>query len=118
MEFQTQFETFRQWAFDFEGTTQKWMWSALAIMVGYLLGAVLSRILRFIARKLAGLAKHKEGDDQPKTADHVMIDILGALIRAAFLLVALAIAANLLFGYLGHLEKWGDTLIIMQVRQK
>ncbi len=99
MEFQTQFETFRQWAFDFEGTTQKWMWSALAIMVGYLLGAVLSRILRFIARKLAGLAKHKEGDDQPKTADHVMIDILGALIRAAFLLVALAIAANLLFGY-------------------
>ncbi len=99
MDIQTQLETFRQWAFDFEGTTQKWMWSALAIAVGYLLGAALSRILRFIARKLAGLAKHKEGSDQPKTADHVMIDILGALIRAAFLLVALAIAANLLFGY-------------------
>jgi hypothetical protein len=42
-------------------------------------------ILRFVARKLAGLAKHNEADPQPKTADHVMIDILGALIRAAFI---------------------------------
>ena len=113
MEFQTQFETFRQWAFDFEGTTQKWMWSALAIMEGYLLGAVLSRILRFIARKLAGLAKHKEGDDQPKTADHVMIDILGALIRALSLLIACVIVANLLFGY--PLQQ-AETLGIASVR--
>lgn len=99
MDFQTQFETFREWAFHFEGTTQKWMWSAIAIAVGYLLGSIISRILRFVARKLAGLAKHNEADPQSKTADHVMIDILGALIRAAFLLVALAIAANLLVGY-------------------
>lgn len=99
MDFQTQFDTFREWAFHFEGTTQKWMWSGIAILVGYLLGALISRILRFVARKLAGLAKHTEGDAQPKTADHVMIDILGALIRAAFLLVALAIAANLLVNY-------------------
>ena len=99
MDFQTQLETFREWAFHFEGTTQKWMWSAIAIAVGYLLGLILSNILRFVARKLAGLAKHNEGDTQPKTADHVMIDILGALIRASFLLVALAICANLLVGY-------------------
>ena len=99
MEFQTQFETFQAWAFDFDGATQKWMWSGIALVVGYLLGSIVSRILRFIAHRLAGLAKHKDGDAQPKTADHVMIDILGALIRAAFLLVALAIAANLLVGY-------------------
>ena len=99
MDFQTQLETFREWAFHFEGATQKWMWSAIAIAVGYLLGLILSNILRFIARKLAGLAKHNEADAQPKTADHVMIDILGALIRASFLLVALAICANLLVGY-------------------
>jgi small-conductance mechanosensitive channel len=99
MDFQTQFETFREWAFHFEGATQKWVWSGIAILVGYLLGSVISRILRFIAHKLAGLGKHVEGSAQPKTADHVMIDILGALIRACFLLVALAIAANLLFNY-------------------
>ena len=99
MDFPTQFETFREWAFHFEGTTRKWMWSGIALLVGYLLGSLVSRILRFVARKLAGLAKHNEADSQPKTADHVMIDILGALIRAAFILVALAIAANLLVGY-------------------
>ena len=99
MDFQTQFDSFREWAFNLDGTTQKWMWSAIAILVGYLLGSIVSRILRFVARKLAGLAKHTDDDTQPKTADHIMIDILGALIRAAFLLVALAIAANLLFNY-------------------
>jgi small conductance mechanosensitive channel len=99
MDFQTQFETFREWAFHFEGASQKWMWTVIAITVGYLLGSIVSAILRFVARKLAGLAKHNEADPQSKTADHVMIDILGALIRAAFLLVALAISANLLVGY-------------------
>jgi small conductance mechanosensitive channel len=99
MDFNQQLSAFREWAFHFDGPSQKWMWSAIAILVGYGLGSIVSRLLRFLARKLAGLAKHKEGDDQLKTADHVMIDILGALIRAAFLLVALAIAANLLFGY-------------------
>lgn len=99
MDFNQQLSAFREWAFHFDGPSQKWMWSAIAILVGYSLGSIVSRLLRFLARKLAGLAKHKEDDSQPKTADHVMIDILGALIRAVFLLVALAIAANLLFGY-------------------
>ncbi len=99
MDLQQQFETFREWAFHFEGATQKWMWSGIAILVGYLLGAILSRILKFVARKLAGLAKHQEESTEPRTADHVLIDILGALIRASFLLVALALSANLLLGY-------------------
>ena len=99
MDFNQQLSAFREWALHFDGPSQKWMWSAIAILVGYGFGALVSKLLRFIARKLAGLAKHKEGDAQPKTADHVMIDILGALIRAAFLLVSLAIAANLLFNY-------------------
>lgn len=99
MDFQQQFNEFRNWAFHFEGPAQKWMWSALAILAGYFLGMLVANALRFIARKLAGLAKHHESDNQPKSADHVMIDILGALIRAAFLLVSLALAANLMFGY-------------------
>ncbi len=99
MDFQQQFNEFRNWAFQFDGSAQKWMWSALAILAGYFLGMLVANALRFIARKLAGLAKHHEADNQPKSADHVMIDILGALIRAAFLLVALALAANLMFGY-------------------
>ena len=82
MDFNQQLSAFREWAFHFDGPSQKWMWSAIAILVGYGLGSIVSRLLRFLARKLAGLAKHKEGDDQLKTADHVMIDILGALIRA------------------------------------
>lgn len=99
MDFNQQFGAFRDWAFHFEGQSQRWMWSAIAILAGYLIGLIVANVLRFVARKLSGLAKPREGDDQPKTADHVMIDILGALIRAAFLLVALAIAANLLFNY-------------------
>jgi small conductance mechanosensitive channel len=99
MDFQQQLFAFRDWAFHFEGPSQRWMWSAIAILAGWALGLVVARVLRFVARKLAGFAKHTGDDAQPKTADHVMIDILGALIRAAFLLVALALAANLLFGY-------------------
>lgn len=99
MDFQQQFNEFRNWAFHFEGPAQKWMWSALAILAGYFLGMLVANALRFVARKLAGLAKHQETDTQPKSADHVMIDILGALIRAAFLLISLALAANLMFGY-------------------
>jgi small-conductance mechanosensitive channel len=99
MDLQQQFENFRTWALDFDGVAQKWMWSVLALIAGYFLGLIAARTLRFIARRLSGLAKRKAGDDQPKTADYVMIDILGSLVRAAFILVALAIAANLLVGY-------------------
>lgn len=89
---------FRNWAFHFEGPAQKWMWSGIAIVAAYLLGVITTRVLRFAAQKLSGLAsRQKEGE--AKTADHLMIDILGLLVRVAFILVALAISANLLFGY-------------------
>lgn len=99
MDLQQQLIEFRNWAFHFEGATQKWMWSALALFGGWLLGLIVARSLRFAARRLSGLAKHKAGDTEPKSADHVMIDIFGALVRALFFLVALAVVANLLFGY-------------------
>lgn len=97
MNFQQQLYEFRNWAFNFEGAAQKWLWSGVAILVGYLLGVIISRALKFAARKLSGLGKKTK--DEAKTADHLMIDILSALVRVAFILVALAIAANLLFGY-------------------
>lgn len=99
MDLQHQFEAFRDWAFHFEGVTQRWMWSSVAIIAAYFLGVVVSQALRFAARRLSGLSKAKHGDGAPKTADHVMIDILGAAVRLLFVLVALAVAANLLFGF-------------------
>jgi small conductance mechanosensitive channel len=98
MDFQQQLYDFRNWAFSFEGATQKWMWSGIAIILAYALGVVLSMALRFFARRLSGLAKRRK-DDEEKTTDHLMIDILGLLVRAAFILIALAISANLLVGY-------------------
>jgi small conductance mechanosensitive channel len=98
MDFQQQFYEFRDWAFHFHGPTQRWMWSGIAILVAYGLGLIVSAVLRFFAQKLSGLAKRGKGDEA-QNADHLMIDILGLLVRAAFILVALAIAANLLFGY-------------------
>jgi small conductance mechanosensitive channel len=98
MDFQQQFEAFRNWAMDFDGQSQKWMWSAIVLVAAYIAGAVVSAALRFFAVRLSGLTKRNNGEET-KTADHFMIDILGLLIRAAFILFALAIAANLLFGY-------------------
>ena len=99
MDLNQQLYDFRNWAFNFEGATQKWMWSGIAIIVAYLTGVILSRILRFLARKLAGLGRRKDHKDETKTADHLMIDILVIIVRVSFLLVALALAANLLIGY-------------------
>lgn len=99
MEFQQQLSRFQVWASDFHGPTQKWMWSAIALLAAYVLGLIVAKVLVFIANKLSGLRQTKNTDTEPKTADHVMIDILAAIIRAAFLLFAAVIAANLLFGY-------------------
>ena len=83
MDIQQQLNEFRLWAMDYHGPTQKWMWSALALLAGYLIGLIIARVLSFMANKLAGLRHHKRGETTEKTADHVMVDILGALIRAA-----------------------------------
>lgn len=99
MEFQQQFEAFRVWALDYDGTYQRWMWSALALLIGYLLGIIAARVLVLISSRLSGLRHKKVEGGEEKTADHVMIDIFGMLIRLAFLAFAIAIAANLLFGF-------------------
>jgi small conductance mechanosensitive channel len=99
MDLNQQLYDFRNSAFHFEGATQKWMWSGIAILVAYLTGVILSRILRFLARKLAGLGRRRDHKDETKTADHLMIDVLVIIVRVSFLLVALALAANLLIGY-------------------
>ncbi|MEQ1783667.1 MAG: mechanosensitive ion channel family protein [Hyphomonadaceae bacterium] len=99
MEFQQQFSQFQTWAMDFHGPTQKWMWTAIALLGAYVLGVILSAALRFTAGQLSGFRHRKLEDGQERTADHIVVDILGALIRAAFLLVAATLAANLLFGF-------------------
>ena len=99
MEFPQQLEAFRVWAIDYDGTYQRWMWSVLALLIGYLLGIIAARILVLISSRLSGLRHKKVEGGEEKTADHVMIDIFGMLIRFAFLAVAIAIAANLLFGF-------------------
>jgi small conductance mechanosensitive channel len=99
MEFQQQLAQFQTWAMDFDGAYQRWMWSAVALVAGYVVGWVVARILVFIAGKLSGLRHGKVAEGQQKTADHVMVDILGAIIRLAFMAIAVAIAANLLFGF-------------------
>ncbi len=113
MDLQQQLNAFRLWAFDFDGQTQKWMWSAIALVLAYLVGILVARLLVFIAGKLSGLRHKKAEGDEPKSADHVMIDILGAIIRLAFLLIAGAFAANLLFGY--PLEQ-AETLGVAAIR--
>lgn len=99
MDLQQQLLEFRDWALHFEGPAQKWMWSGIAIVVAYSFGLLVSRILRICANKLTGLAKRVRGREEVVSADHLMIDLLGLLVRGTFILVALAISANLLFGY-------------------
>lgn len=99
MEFQQQFSAFQTWALDFTGPYQRWMWSAIALVGGYFIGIIVSRILVFIAGKLSGLRRDKDTQGKEKTADNVMINIFAAIIRVSFILFAGAIAAYLLFGY-------------------
>lgn len=99
MEFQQQFTDFQSWALDFHGPTQKWMWTAIALALGYVLGLIVSASLKFVAGRLSGLRHRKVQEGEQKTADHIIVDIFGALIRASFMLVAVTLSANLLFGF-------------------
>ncbi len=98
MDFQQQLLEFQTWAVDFDGLYQRWMWAAIVLVAGYLIGSIVARLLVFLANKLSGL-RHSKAEGGQKTADHVMIDILAAVIRVAILAIAAAIAANLLFNY-------------------
>lgn len=99
MDFQQQLSEFQTWAADVYGPTQKWVWSGVVLLAGYLFGLIITKIIVAIAHQLAGLRQTKAGGAEPKTADHVAIDILSATIRLAFMLVAGVIVANLLVGY-------------------
>lgn len=99
MDFQQQLYEFRLWASDFHGPTQKWVWSVVALLAAYAIGFVIARALRFLAGQLSGLRHRELKEGEQKTADHIMVDILGAFIRVLCLLIACVIVANLLFGY-------------------
>jgi small-conductance mechanosensitive channel len=99
MEFPQQFTDFQSWALDFHGPTQKWMWTAIVLALGYALGLAVSVALKFVGGQLSGLRHRKVQEGEQKTADHIIVDIFGAVIRAAFFLVSVTISANLLFGF-------------------
>lgn len=95
MDWQAEFERFRDWALNTEGSGPKVMWAVLAIVGAYILGGIVSGLLRMIAHRVAGL-KHKkkdEADAEAKT-DNVLLDIVGSLIRVMFVLGGIAIAAD------------------------
>lgn len=114
MDVQDAFLRFRDWAFDLHGTSQKMMWAAAAIILGYILGAVVSRIVTFSGRRLAGLAHRRangEGADAP-SADGVALDLLGSVIRLVGLLAGCGVGAWL-FGFpLDKLEAWAASALI------
>lgn len=99
MDFDQRLNALSEWLFHFEGSSQRWLWSAIALLAGYVLGTIAARLLRFIARRIAGLAKPASKENQIRTADQVIIEVLGVVVRAVFILVSLAIAANLLISY-------------------
>jgi len=98
MDLQQQISDFLNWAFVYDGAYQRWMWSTLALLAGFTLGLVISRMLVFMAGQLSGL-RHGRTEGGEKTADHVMVDVLAAVIRVAFMAVAVALAAYLLVGF-------------------
>ncbi|MDZ4760332.1 MAG: mechanosensitive ion channel family protein [Alphaproteobacteria bacterium] len=99
MDLQEQLQRVRAWAFNLEQWPQKAMWATLAVIAGYLLGLVIARLLAFAARKIGGLARRGKAEPAARTADHVMIDILGSVTRALILAGSLAVAADILGFY-------------------
>jgi small-conductance mechanosensitive channel len=117
MDVQQSLNQFRDWAFDLSGASQKMMWAAVAILVGYLLGFIVSKVLIFTGRRLAGLAhRHKanaaKGGTVPPSADSVVLDLLGSVMKLAGLLVGVGGAAWV-FGFpLEKLETWAISGLI------
>jgi small conductance mechanosensitive channel len=102
MDLQHQLQQARDWAFDLSQWPQKIMWAALILLGGYILGLVAARLLQFAARRIGGLTQRrgKAADaEAPKTADHVMVDILASVIRGLLFIGALAVAADVLGFY-------------------
>lgn len=101
MDWQAEFERFREWAFDMEGAGPRAMWAIFAVIGSYILGGIVSGVLRVIFHRLSGLKKHKD-EQQPesdKSGDNVMLDIVGSLIRVVFVLGGLALGADIIGVY-------------------
>ena len=111
MDLQSSLNQFRDWAFDLSGTSQKMMWAAIAILVGYLIGFVVSKLVTFAGRRLSGLALRNKDEPgragAPKhSADSVVLDLLGSVVRFAGLLIGVAGAAWV-FGFpVATLQTW------------
>ena len=111
MDVQQSLNRFRDWAFDLNGASQKMMWAAIAILIGYLVGFILSKMVTFTGRRLSGLAQRRKDDagklDAPKhSADSVVLDLLGSVVRLAGLLIGVAGAAWV-FGFpVATLQTW------------
>jgi small conductance mechanosensitive channel len=113
MDVQQSLNQFRDWAFDLNGASQKMMWAAVAIIIGYLLGYAASKIVTFTGRRLSGLAhRHKGGakdikkEAPPHSADSVVLDLLASVVRLAGLLIGIAGAAWV-FGFpIARLQTW------------
>ncbi|MBI1358930.1 MAG: mechanosensitive ion channel [Alphaproteobacteria bacterium] len=98
MDVQETFDAFREWAFDLSHLPQKLMWAGVAIVLGYLVGSILAGILKFTGRRLTGIANRRRHKDEAKSADNILLDIFGSLVRLAGLLAGCAGAAWV-FGY-------------------
>lgn len=96
MDWQTELQNFREWAFNMEAAGPRAMWALTAIIGSYFLGGIVSRILRGTFHRLGGLKKHKDHPPESDTSgDNVMLDIVGSLIRVVFVLGGLAVAADI-----------------------
>lgn len=96
MDWQTELENFREWAFNMEAAGPRAMWALAAIIGSYFLGGIVSRILRGTFHRLGGLKRHKDSPPESDTSgDNVMLDIVGSLIRVVFVLGGLAVAADI-----------------------
>lgn len=112
MDVQQTFDVFREWAFDLSRLPQKLMWAGIAIVLGYLLGSILARILKFVGRRLAGIANKRLHKGEAKSADNILLDIFGSLVRLAGLLTGVAGAAWV-FGYdIKKLQAGGISVLI------
>lgn len=89
-------EQIRDWLFNLNSPTQKAIWAAVVILLGYVLGVALARILTFTGQRLSGLAHRKDVKAEEKSADHMLFDILGSVIKGLMLVGSVAVAADII----------------------
>jgi small conductance mechanosensitive channel len=75
----------RDWMLDLDGDTQRAVWWAVLLAVGWLVGSVFARALRFFARRVEG----------GRNEDRWIISAMASLARVLTLLAAAAVAADI-----------------------